>query len=151
MTLHLAIRSQVHGWGRPGIQDGSALRLPNETGVVGLAALRDGFNDAALRHAPSLAARQHLPKLSAQGDQPIDLVVDGREMIADERVDLSARILRLVLQGKQGADCTDLKAQFARVPDKYKASDVALTIAAAIAFGPRRRRQEPNLLVKPYG
>jgi hypothetical protein len=48
------------------------------------AALGDGFDNAALRHAPSLAACQNLLKLSAQGDHPSDLVVDGREMISDE-------------------------------------------------------------------
>ena len=118
---------------------------------VRLAALRDGFDDAALGHAPSLAACQNLLKLFAQGDQPIDLVVNGCEVITDERIYLPARNLRPVLQGKQGANCADLKAEFARVPYKCQAADIAITIAATVGFGPLWRRQKANLLVKPYG
>jgi hypothetical protein len=77
----------------------------------------------------------------------LNSAVDGREMLADKRINLPARVLRLVLQSEQGANGLDFEAQLAGVPDKDEASHVAVMITAAVAFGSRQGRQEADLLV----
>ena len=86
-------------------------------------------------------------KLPAQGDEPLNSAVDGREMLADKLINLSARVFGLVLQSEQGADGLDFEAQLASVPDKDEASDLVIMISAAVAFGSWQGRHEADLLV----
>jgi hypothetical protein len=76
-----------------------------------------------------------VPKLPAQGDETLDLRVDGHKMIGHEGVDRLARGIRLIQQRQQGADRAHLEAQLTGMPDEYQSTDIAGAIAAAIARG----------------
>jgi hypothetical protein len=48
-------------------------------------------------------------KLPAKCDEPLNFAVNSLKMLADERVDLPAGVLGLILQGEQGADGLDFE------------------------------------------
>jgi hypothetical protein len=111
----------------------------------------DRLDDPALRDTASRTAIQHPNELCAQGNKSRNLVVDGCQMVASERVDLATGSLRPILQCEQCSHGFDLETQLACMPDKGETAYVCGTIAPAPALGAERRMQETNLLVVPDG
>jgi len=111
----------------------------------------DRLDDPALRDTASRTAIQHSIELCAQSDKSRDLVFDGGQMVASERVDVVTRSLRPILQCEQCSHGFDFETQFACMPDKGETAYVCGTIAPAPALGAERRMQETNLLVVSDG
>ena len=111
----------------------------------------DRLNNPALRDTASSTAFQHAAQLFPQSYKSRNLVVDGGQMVASERVDLVTGSLWPVLQCQQPAHGFDVETELPRMPDKGEAADVTSAIAAAFACGPKRRAHKTNLFVVPDG
>ncbi|MCY1301513.1 hypothetical protein D9M70_511290 [compost metagenome] len=64
-----------------------------------------------------------------------------------DRISGSARLVGVVLKVEKRSDCIHFKAQIAGMTDKQKSLDIAVIVKAAVAFGARRNRKKPDLLV----
>lgn len=108
---------------------------------------RQRLDDAALRDRAVPAAVDPVAQRALHGAKVADLALHLRQMLARDRIDVSAVALALVGKVEQRPDLVECEAQVARAPDEAQAAEMVRRVAPVIAAGARRGGQEPDPLV----
>ncbi len=112
-----------------------------------LAVIRQNLDYPAVCDLAMAATLDHHAKLDLQGVEAVDALLHLRQPGARNGVGRAARLVRIILQGQERADCLDFESQFARVADEGQAPQIAGIERPPVALSARRRWQQADLLV----
>ena len=105
----------------------------------------------ALIDATVAAALHHCFELRLQCKEAADPLLDLDKAGLGDRIRRSAGLVRIVLQGQQGADRIDFEAELTRMPDEDQTAQVRRLVGALVAVAAARRRDQPDALIVPDG
>ena len=114
--------------------------------MFAMSMIGERFDDRAVAslHAPRTHG-SNSRQLALQRTQPGDLVAHVVEMTHRNRMGLVASDLGRIGQPQQGPNSVDGKAQITGVLDEGQPLDMLAAIAALVAVGALRRRQQADL------
>ncbi len=114
-----------------------------------LTVIGQDLDDTALIDATVAAALYHCFEFGLQCEKAAYPLLDLDKSGLGDRIRRSAGLVRIVLQGQQGADCIDFEAELTRMPDEDQAAQIRRLVRALIAVAAARRREKPDALIVP--
>lgn len=108
---------------------------------------REGGQNSTARDRPAVAGLDRGGELLPERGQVRDLSIDLGKMMNRELVDRSAVSFAIGCQVQQRANLFQRKAEIAGAPNEAKSLDIVGAVAAIVAVGARRRREQTGFLV----